>query len=303
MDFTSLKTRVAEETGLDLTNDATKLGVWVNEAYKFMAGARDWPWMMKSGVLQTTPDITTGTVSINAGATTGTFSSAPASSVALDYFVQFTGQSDDWYPVATHTGASTSFTISNAFVGSSNYTAGAYILRRVYYSLASDVDGILDMREAVNDNPLTYVEARDFDRVLPDPTSTSEAPRVYVPAGLDSSNLIRVHLWPVPSQKVNIHYRYTRKVTELSSGSDSPILPEKFHLGIVFVALAMFGHPYIDDTRMESAERRARAVMEEMMGRPKTHPDKMSVVQPWDQRRGRKPFGQRFPDNFGNTWS
>jgi hypothetical protein len=304
VNFTSLKTRVAEETGLDTTDDDTKLGVWVNEAYRFISGLRQWPWLLKAGVVQTVTDITTGTVTISAGATTGTFSSAPSVSVANDYFIQFTTQSDDWYPITAHTASQTNFTIGNAFVGSTSYTAGTYICRKIYYSLASDVDTsqIVDMRQAITDNRLTYIDPPTFDGVLPDPTTTASAPYAYTILGVDSSFYPRAYFYPVATQKLNVHYRYFQKITDLSSGSDIPNLPEKWHTAIVFIALAMLGHPYIDDTRADSARIRAKALIDEMVRQVSPIPDRFNVIQPWDTRRPRRVFGVRFPDTFGYPW-
>jgi hypothetical protein len=112
MTFTTLKARIAGETGLDTSTDDTVLGVWANLAYKAVLGSFRWPWLLKNSIIQTVADITTGTVSVNAGSTSGTFSSAPAVSVANLYMIQFTSVSNDWYLISAHTAAQTSFTLA-----------------------------------------------------------------------------------------------------------------------------------------------------------------------------------------------
>lgn len=296
MDFTSLKTRVAEETGLDTTNDATKLGVWINESYRFLAGMREWPWSIKTNVVQTVADTTNLTASVNAAATSVTLSSTVASSLANDYYIQFSA-TDDWYLITAHSGGSASVTISPAYNQSTNLTSGTCTIRRVFYSLASDVDRVVDMRQAITDRELVYVDPRTFDRVLPDPETTG-TPYVYSMIGLDSSRVPHVTFYPIPNAKTNIHYRYYQKITDLSSGSDVPLIPDKFHPAIIFTALAMFGHPYIDDTRMQSAERRAKVLVSEMVGQTTVNPDKHDVIQPWDVRVGRRPHGAAWPPDF-----
>ena len=89
MQFSIMVTRVAEETGLNATNDATKIKAWINEAYKFLAGLREWPWMLKNGTIQTVADITTLTASVN-------------ETLANDYMIQF-ATTDDWYRVTAFT--------------------------------------------------------------------------------------------------------------------------------------------------------------------------------------------------------
>lgn len=289
-------TRVAEELGLNATTDATKLKAWINESYKFLAGLREWPWMLKTGVVQTVADTTTLTASVNAGATAVTLSEAVTGSLANNYYIQFAA-TDDWYLITAHTSGEATLAISPGYQASTNLSAGTCTIRRITYSLASDVDRIIDMREAINDRELVYVDPRNFDRVLPDPTATG-TPYSYTLLGIDSSGYWKVHFYPIPDAKTNIHYRYYQKITELSADADIPMLPEKFHQGIVFTALAMFGHPYIDDTRMQSAERRAQMIVSEMVGQNMI-PDHHPIIQPWDQRRGSKPHGASWPPEFG----
>lgn len=297
MDFTSLKTRVAEETGLDTSADSTRLGVWVNEAYRFLSGMREWPWLFKTGVIQTTADNTSLTATVNAGATSVTLSSTVANTLANNYYIQFS-TTDDWYQITAHTAGTSAVTLGQAYVGSSNLTSGACTIRRVFYSLASDADRIIDMRQMITDKEVTYVDPRQLDHVIPDATATG-TPEVFTLHGFDSSNLWRAYFYPIPSATINIHYRYYQKITDLS-GTDAPLMPEKFHSAIVFTALAMFGHPYIDDTRMASAENRARQLVTEMVEQvTKSIPANHPVMQPWDKRITRYPLRPQFPPEFG----
>jgi hypothetical protein len=296
MQFSVMVTRVAEETGLNATNDATKIKAWLNEAYRFLAGLREWPWMLKNGTVQTVADITTLTASVNAAGTAVTLSAGPAQSLANDYMIQF-ATTDDWYLVTAHTAAATAVTISPGYVGAANLTAGACTIRKVYYSLASDADRIIDMYEAIDDRKLYYIDPRELDASFPDPTVTG-TPEAYTLLGFDSTNYWRTSFIPIPGVKQNIQYRYYKAVADLSGDTDLPTLPAKWHQGIVFVALAMFGHPYMDDSRMSSAESRARQLVSEMVRQQSPTPDKHSVIMPWDRRSGLIPHGAQFPPDF-----
>jgi len=64
----------------------------------------------------------------------------------------------------------------------------------------------------------------------------------------------------------------------------------------------MFGHPYIDDSRMSSAESRARQIVSEMLKQQSPLPDKHSVIQPWDVRSGTFRHGAEFPPDFPRYW-
>lgn len=296
MNFSSLKTRVAEELGLNATSDDTKLGVWVNEAYKFLAGMRDWPWLVKEGVVQTIADTTTLTASVNAAATAVTLSATHAVSLANDYYIQFAA-TDDWYLITAHTAGQNTLTISPGYQASTNLTSGTCTIRKVFYSLASDVDQIIDMKQAVTDRQLVYVDPRELDRHLPDPTATG-TPYAYTFTGMDANNYLRVSFYPIPSAKTNIQYKYYKRVADMSNTTDVPSFPDKWHQAIVFVALAMFGHPYIDDSRMQSAERRAKTVVSEMTKQVSPLPDKHNIIAPWDQRGGSRPYGAAWPPDF-----
>jgi hypothetical protein len=255
---------------------------------------------MGSGVVQTTPEITTLTASVNAGGTAVTLSAAHAVSLANDYWIQFE-TSDDWYPITAHTAATTAVTISPAYVGAANLTAGKCTIRRIYYSLDATADRVIDMYEAIQDRQLVFVDPRELDRQLPDPTATG-TPNVYTLLGFDSASSWRANFYPIPDSKLNIHYRYYKKTTDMANDTDKPQLPEKWHSAIIFVALSLYGHAYVDDDRLRSAESRSRQLVGEMVRQISPLPDKHRVIQPWDHRGSRGTSGAQFPPDFPAYW-
>lgn len=281
MNFSTLQARVAGECGLDTTADATVLGIWVNLAYKHISGLYDWPWLLKQATLQTVTEITTGTASINAASTALTLSVGPAASVATQYMIQF-ADSDDWYIISAHTAAATSATLANAYNATDNLTAGTYKIRKTLYSLASDLDRIIDIRQARTDQKLTCVDIRTFDKALPDPSSTG-TPILYAPVGMDSSNNWQITLYPIPDDVMNLQYRYLQIPADMT-GTTVPVMPEKFHDSIVMVALYLYGHPFIDDSRLAAAKARAGEIIADMKRECSPVPDHQGVIKPWDQR-------------------
>lgn len=300
MTFATLRTKVANETGLDPTSDATLINGWINSVYKRVLGAFRWPWLFKMSGFQTVADITTGTVSINAGSTSGTFSSAPAASVAVQYMIQFTSASDDWYTIATHTGGSTSFTTDLPFDGLTNYS-GVYTLRKVYYSMPSDLDGIINIRQTRTDVDLFPIDIRTFDRYLPDPTAVAE-PLAFMLAGYDSSKNWQIVLYPTPNVVMNLLMRYYMIPADMSADGDLPYLPEKFHDILVFGSLYFYGHPYIDDDRVKIAEARYEEALSQMKDNYNPVPTQLTVVQPWDTRPRRIVGRLRWPSNYPEYW-
>lgn len=301
MDFSGLQNRVANETGLDLSTDSAMIQAWINQVYKKVNGDFNWPWLLKHATIQTVADITTGTVSINSNSTSLTFSSAPTVSVAGQYMIQFTSASNDWYFISSHTASNTSAVLANPFNGTSNLTGAAYICRKIFYSLPSDVDRIVDLRQSRTTSKLGAVDIRTFDKYLPDPTAVAD-PMYYYLAGVDSSNYWQIGLYPIPSTVENIQVRYLKIPSDMSASTDTPVIPEKFHDIIVYGALYMFGHPYIDDTRMGSAQTRYEEALAEMKASYNPIPDQQNVVQPWDTRPRRLVGRLQWPSTYPEYW-
>lgn len=297
MILTTLQTLIANETGLDPTNDATTITRWINSAYRTINGLFAWPWLLKSSTFQTSADITSGTVSINAGSTSLTFSSAPSVSVANQWMINFPTVSNDWYYITAHNAMSTSATLGVPLIGSTNLSGASYVLRKVFYSLPSDLDRLIDIRQSITKIKLVPIDTRTYDYYLPEPTSVAQ-PVYYAPMGVDTSGYYQVTLYPIPDTTYNMQIRYFKTTTDLSSGSDVPNIPEKFQDLIVFGALAMYGHDYIDDTRVSEAATRYANLLSEMKEEYSPMPDILTVLQPWDLRPTYPTFRLRFPSNF-----
>lgn len=79
-------------------------------------------------VLELQPAVTTGTVSLTEGSEAGSFSSAPASSLA-GWFIRIAG-SDDWFRIASHAAAATAFELDAAYTDTTgatlNFTAAKF---------------------------------------------------------------------------------------------------------------------------------------------------------------------------------
>lgn len=306
MDFTTLQTRVAEETGLDLTNsdDLSSIKAWINATYQTVSGLYSWDWLFKQATIQTVADITTGSATVAANSTTCVLSAAPTNagsniSVANQWMIKFEDVSADWYFISSHTSGSASLTLSVPFVGSSNLTAGSYILRKVLYTLPTDLDKIIDIRQQIASNKLTHVDARSFDRVTPDPSATG-TPQYYSFVGRDTSTSAnwQISLYPTPDAILNLQTKYYRHITELSSGTDEPLMPKNWHDCLIYGSLYMFGHPFMDDDRITSAKVRFEDKITSMKSACSHVPDNLTIVQPWDTRASILPR-YRLPDNYG----
>jgi hypothetical protein len=304
MDLLTIRSRIAELVGFNqsISNQTTRYNSWINETYKRVASSANWPWLLTHDIVQTSADITTGTVSVNSADTALTFSSGPSVSVANDWMIQF-ADSDDWYDITAHTAGSTSATMSDGYTGSSNLTAGTYKLRRVFYSLPSNLDRVLSVRQARSDRKLDYVDIREFDGVLPDPTATGD-PWIYTMFGMDSSNNWRISFYSTPDSKMNIQVRYYKLITELSSDTDTPIFPSKWHEILIWGALAFYGYTWRDDSRRNESMQNYANLLDDMKRSLKPTTDAVTIIKPWDTRVGRNRANlipPQFPPDFGRT--
>jgi hypothetical protein len=301
MDLLALRNRVANATGLNpsSTSDASKVDAWINAAYRYISGLYAWPWLMKQGTIVTYADITTGTASINSEDTALTFSSAPSVSVANDWMIQFDASSD-WYDITSHTASSTSATLSTAYNDSSSLSAGDYLLRKIYYSLPSDLDTIVSLRQMRSKVDLVPLDPRFLDMAVPDPNVTGQ-PTHYVVGGLDSSNYWRVSFYPTPVERINVLVRYLKKITDLSATTDTPIMPEKWHTAIVHAALALYGYQFIDDTRQKESVGLLGAMLSDMKQNSSPVPGAIAKPLPWDMHYPRHRSGLQIPDIITGT--
>lgn len=302
MDLQTLRSRIAEQVGIStsISGQNTRYNSWINETYKKLASEANWPWLLKRDVIQTVTDITTGTVSISAGDTALTFSSGPAASVANDYRIRFS-DTDDWYDISAHTAGATSATLADAYLGDSAISAGTYTLRKYFYSLPSDVDRIVFMVQARNNQKLDYRDYRDLKSIIPDSESTGK-PRIFSINQLDSSNNWQATFHPFPDAKMNIDMWYYRTITELSADSDTPIFPAKWHQVLVHGALAFFGWSQRNDTRRNESMANYTRMVEDMQRSMVPSTDRLTVITPWDRRLqgGNGRFlAPQFPSEFG----
>lgn len=269
MTFLEIRQRIAELIGMDATDTASdnnasvqdKLKEWVNARYRVIAGKRSWNWLIKDSIIQTSAEITTGTVTATINSTTITFSSAPAVSVA-NWFIQFS-DSDDWYEITSHTAAVATATLANAYLGTTSSTL-TYKLRKVYYVLPTDCSKVLNMRQSRDDVSLRYISVRQLDRFIADRTATGE-PNYYTIVGVDSSKQARIELYPVPNAAMNINVRYYQTVSEMSADANTPLLPEPFHDILVWDVLATYGYMFLDDTRVSKAGQIRDALYKDMV--------------------------------------
>lgn len=297
MTFLEMQTEVQSRLrgyDLSISDDATNIKRWINMGIQFVLSNRLWPFQLAEEIIQTVTDITTGTVSISASDTALTFSSGPTASVANRYIQLQT--SNDWYKITAHTAASTSATISPAYVGTSNLTAGTYKVRKLLYTTTTPLLQILDMKQLVTPVRLISQSPRETDFFLPLYYDAGN-PYYYTMSSPDSSGIPQFSFMLSPDSIMNIMVRGIKKVTDLSADSDTTIIPTPWHDIPVHMA-CFYGFQSLDDTRADKEFLVAEKRIAEMAAVYSHDQGRHRVMQATDNDSN---FGLQYalPSNFG----
>lgn len=281
MTFLTMRQELSDRLGAydqTISNDDTKLKRWLNMAVQYICGKRIWPFLLAEEIIQTVVDITTGTVSINASDTALTFSSAPSVSVANRYIQVST--SNDWYKITAHTAASTSATISPAYVGTSNLSGGTYKVRKLLYTTTTPFYQILDMKQLVTPIRLISQSPRSADFLLP-LYYDAGTPDYYIMSSPNSSGTPQFSFVLSPDSIMNINVRGIQSITDMSSDADTPVIPTPWHDGIINIA-ASYGFQGLDDTRAVLEYQAGEARIQDMSNMLSHDMGRHRIMQPID---------------------
>lgn len=258
--FSDLQNEVYAHTGLDSTDSTNQTNVnrWINYVQQDLCGRWPWAFMQSRESIVTVADYTTGTVSVASGSATvtGTGTAFTSTHGSGDYFIQFSG-SNDWYKVTARASA-TSLTIEQTYQPTSSATNVTYTLRKIFYSLSSSCDRVIDIRNWNTPLKLIQVDPRTIDDLRPNPQSTNSS-YGYVTWMYDSSGNIQISPYPFPSDARLFEVRTQKRPTDMSSSTDSPSVPNKYAhviawggISIGFAYLRKFNEASVWNQRFES---------------------------------------------------
>lgn len=233
--FSDLENEIYAHCGLDSTDatNVTNVDRWLNYVQQDLCARWPWTFMESREAIITTPDYTTGTVSVNSGngTVTGVGTAFTSTMAAGQYFIQFSG-SNDWYNITTF-GSATSIAITPLYQGGNNLSGAAFIVRKIFYSLSANCDRIIDIRNQATPLKLIEVDPRTLDDLRPNPQSTNSS-YGYVTWGVDSSGNLQISPYPFPSDGRVFELRTLKRPVD---GSIS--IPNKYAHLIAWGALAV----------------------------------------------------------------
>lgn len=250
--FADLQNEVYAHTGLDSSDatNTTNVNRWINYVQQDICARWPWPFMEGRESIVTIPDYSTGTVSVNSGSASVTGSGTAFTTTQGDgtYYLQFTS-SNDWYRV-TARGSGTALTIEQNYQGLANLTNSTFILRKIFYSLSSSCDRIIDIRNWQTPLKIVQVDARTLDDIRPNPQSTNSS-YGYLAWGYDASSNIQISPYPFPSDARLLEIRTNKRPVDMSGGTDSPSVPNKYAHILAWGAISV-GYAFL--RKMDLAE-------------------------------------------------
>ncbi len=101
-----------------------------------------------------------------------------------------------------------------------------------------DVADVLDIWDA-DDNPLSWMDARDFDHLYR-PTSATGAAEIWSTYHMDHpQQLVVVQFWLIPIATVNGKARIRLVQTALNEGGVGPLIPQEYRIAAAFKGLEL----------------------------------------------------------------
>lgn len=270
--FLTLQQELGAQCGLDQTvsSQATLLKRWLNNSQQMILRAYEWPFLRSptSLVIQTVPDITSGTVATTAASTSITFSTAPkdvnGSNVSVSGRYIQTSSSLDWYKITAHVSGATAATIEIG--ATTTATAATSTVQKWYYSTSTNVDRIIQIYQNVLPYQLLETTIEFFQSFNPGFLS-SGTPRMYCMAGIDSSagaGTPQFRLWPNPDAVINLRIDYFTVATDMSLDADISVIPAKWHTTTLIEGAKAQAYSFLDDSRYANSVKLFDLMIEEM---------------------------------------
>ena len=269
---TALLNAVRDAPGVTATSNIADR--YVNLALHDMHIGDNFSWAIRDAILVTHPTYTTGTVSIDQGATAlvgvGTawatnnvFGQANARNGGK---LKLGGVSDVYEVSGTPTALA--ITLRSRFTGADLTVASAttYTYFEDEYDLASDFFRPVDLRQFSDPADIQLIPPTQFRRSYLR-NSTTGTPKVATifddPFGTTTARVMRVQFHPAPDKAYTIPYFYVTTnlavssagaaQTQLTAASDEPIVPLRYRHLILYHSLYLWWSHRKDDTRAHDA--------------------------------------------------
>jgi hypothetical protein len=233
----------AGETTSGNSKYETRAIIYLNRAYRSLADGglefdknsiRDWWWLYAQGNIILQPVRTTGTVAVTQNSSSITFSSAPVTSVAGQYFK--VDNFADVFKVSTHTGGAAAAVLDSVYTGDTNATA-TYKLMTLEYDLAADFARLISPMKAYQSPEcrIHSISQREMDQEYPLNRMQAGVPNAFT---FMDSNTVRFNRYgDDDGDYIRLDYDYIRTTTDLTDAQVEPLMPLRYRHVLADIAL------------------------------------------------------------------
>ncbi len=200
---------------------------WLNDRYRQIWAAAQWPFALKEDFITTVDDITSDSVTVTNASTTVTETTSDSkwTSVVEGRKFRRTGDNQS-YEIDGYSNANPdTLTLDHSYEGTTGTAVGYRIYQNVY-SLNTEVGQLLSVYSPKDDQSLTEVSQDWLDRVAPHRDSVG-VPNWYAVLGRDANDIYRIELYPAPDAAYAIYYRYVQEAPYIVGG-EAKLVPQIF---------------------------------------------------------------------------
>ena len=253
-------TRLQKRLGDASTATLVYIKQFVNDAYRDVVEAYDWPWVHYESAVNLIAKYNTGTITTTAGATTLTSSGATWLAAWSPARIRTAGGHEY---VITESGGT--WTLDRNALATE--TAVAYTLFKDRYTLAARLRSLYLAWTTVTDAyPVEIVTPSQMAVLKAGGIAASNPVRAICFVDADSTNIVsQVEVWPIPDTAHSLHYKGYRQVADLSADADVFLFPpgllSTFRARADFYAYGFRGNTKLADEAEEEYERKlSRAI-------------------------------------------
>lgn len=294
-DFQDIYTAILEELKLQSSDTVSlnRIKRMINVMYldEVIPVARWW-WLYGNTTVTHKAYYGTGTANVTPNSTTVTLSLAPSTSVGesgsfAGYFFSVDG-TNEIYNISTHTATATTLTLTSAYNGSLNATAGFKIWKE-FVVLPTDCRETIEIRHDHLRTPLEGKGLQEYRRLFSEQPKAEARPYYYCThdftdpssgTGETESDRYRtMKVFPAVSQFSTIlHIDYIKEASALDAASDEPLMPIEDRIVLFYGALSL-AWSSIGRNPEEAARNRAlfESKLARMMGKVQDSLDKPRI--------------------------
>jgi len=229
--LSQMRTRIIRKAYGPDDNEDTEIQQLVddelNRSYQDICRRHNWGWMRKESIINTSATKSTGTISISGSQVTGV--GTDFSAAMEGWYLQVEDLGDSTYRILDVT-SSTSMTIEGPV--SEAVSTSSYLAFKADYALPlgldeGSIDLVIDTEESKKIEPLPHNLAEDY---WPNFSGVSPVnlPNYFSIVGRDTDNQVLIRFYPVCEETRTFRIVGYDSVSDMSTGNDTPLIPEKY---------------------------------------------------------------------------